>query len=1286
LDHITVKKLNEDGEVLGEYQFVGLFTDRVLSEPAVNIPLLRKKFQDIIKREEIDKHTHLYRDFYSVYNSMPKHLLFMSPVEEIIQDIRSILESYGESRFKLRTRPDVYKQGLSMMVLMSKQRYNENISRKIKKELDKEFEPSAIDYRLTLGENEFVQLHFYLQTERRSPLTCSFEELEKRLYNMTRSWFDHLKENIYKTFERENAQKLVNRYSQTFPEEYQALIDPDLALTDIRNIEEHNISEKMYIDLVQPKKSDFSHLLLYSSEKIKLNQIMPLLSNHGLEIVEQSTFNLKLDPPCFLHLFRLEEPEHSPVSFEEKRNLLQRSIAGVYAGHYRDDIANQLITGEGLNPRAINLFRLYKNYFHQINPAIKLVSINRALISHSEITAALYNYFQTKFNPRLKDINRTEQLTEIRNRILGFLDDVSERHQDYILRSILNHMESTLRTNFYQEEESKHYISIKIDCSAIDEMPDPRPLYEIYIYSPFMEGIHLRGGEIARGGLRWSDRRDDFRTEVLDLMKTQMVKNSLIVPVGSKGGFVLKQDHLSDKELKKQVREQYKIFISGILDLTDNRQDGEIVRPPDVICYDKEDPYMVVAADKGTATFSDTANALSREYNYWLDDAFASGGSVGYDHKELGITARGAWVCVERHFRELGQDIHSRPFTVAGIGDMGGDVFGNGMILSNKIKLLATFNHRHIFIDPDPDPAASFAERKRLFEEELGWDGYDSDLLGAGGGVYSRSDKTVDLSDEARTLLKIEKEKPSPEDVIRQILKMDVDLLWNGGIGTYIKSSQEAHSDAGDPANDNCRVDANQVKASVIGEGGNLGITQKGRTELDNLGVRLNTDAIDNSGGVDLSDHEVNIKILLQQSIRRGELEPEERDDFLMSLSDSVVRNVTDGNYRQSGAISLEYTNSAQNMEDYRQILNHLEDSAGLDREVENLPDERQMQERIQSGSGMTRPELAVLLSYTKMDIYEQALASDWDPEWVIENHLRSYFPKEIIETCPEGVNNHPLRKEIALTSLVNYVVDYSGIKFTLRLREEIGVKTPEIIRWFLTADGLGNGQKIREKIFSFDNEIEAKKQYEAWNLSRRLLGNTVYWLFDSLSSSDRPAKIYKQFEPLLKEHQDDILDHIGPERTRRLQEKQDQWLDLGFGSEFNQLLNRLYYLVPSLDILLLCQKIETEFSTAAKKYFELGSRLHIDWLMNRISRYQPKKRWDQFGFRTLSVELNSVQRKIVSHLLENNISVEEYLDSRQTSLGRLEKIYEELQRDRRADLSGYQFMLQRLKRLRPLE
>ncbi|MGM0381251.1 MAG: NAD-glutamate dehydrogenase domain-containing protein [bacterium] len=1286
LDHITIKKLDKDGNISGEYQFLGLFTDKTLALPAVDIPLLQKKFKDLIEREGIEEHTHLYRDVYAAYNNMPKPLLFMSTVEDLIQDIRAIVEAYGESEFNLRARPDIYHQGLAIMLLMTRQRYNDQIKDKIRHELEEEFEPEAMDHTLTMGESNLVQLHFYLQTDRRNPRTCSFEELEQRLHELSRTWEDHLQELIFENYSAKEAREISKLYKNCFPAEYRALISPRLALNDIKNLQLiQKDTPAPYLDLINIENTETENLIIYSREKIKLNNIMPPLSNHGLEISEQSTFNIELeDEEYYLHLFQIESSREEAIDFKTKKELLQDSILGVLKGRYRNDILNNLVTSQGLSPRALNLFRLYKNYFHQINPAIKLESINRALVNHPEISNALFEYFTKKFNPQLELADREQEIKNVKNNIMEMLDEIPDRNIDNILRSLLNQMVATTRTNYYQQNCEKEYISVKIKCELIDEMPAPRPYFEIYVYSPFMEAIHLRGGELARGGIRWSDRRDDFRTEVLDLMKTQMVKNTLIVPQGAKGGFILKPEHLGEGELKEQAREQYKIFMQGLLDLTDNRKDGQVIRPDDVIAYDKDDPYMVVAADKGTGHLSDTANSISRDYNFWLGDAFASGGSVGYDHKELGITAKGAWECVERHFREMGVNIEEETFTCAGIGDMGGDVFGNGMLLSENIELKAAFNHRHIFIDPEPDPDKSFQERKRLYENVLGWDEYNSELISEGGGVYKREAKTIDLSDSAREMLEIEKEKPDGEEVISAILRADVHLLWNGGIGTYIKGSNEANSEVGDPANDECRVEADEVRADVIGEGGNLGITQKGRIELANNDVRLNTDALDNSGGVDLSDHEVNIKILLQEAIKEDELDPEEREDFLESLTDSLIKDVREHNYRQSGAISLEHEHSTMHMEDYRNILNHLEETVGLDREVEELPGEREMQERIKAGQGLTRPELAVLLSYTKMDLYNQAKEYDWDEEWVTEDFLRRYFPEGIPEKLSQGLQNHPLRSEIAATTLVNHAVDNTGIIFFYRLEEELGANAPEIINWFLAVDRLVDGPEFRKMIFDLDGEIPAENQYKTWRELRGTMEDTIYWLFNALKPEYSPARFCEIYKPLLDKKFAGMIEHFGEQRQKRMDEKLQSWHDKGLDEEFDPGLVRLNYLVPALDILLVHQQTNYPIENVSDIYFELGTELHIDWLMSRIASARPDRRWDQFAFRSMSIELNTIQRYLTAHLLEHEISPDEFIADNSEIIDRLERVYAELRRDMRADLSGYQFMVQRIKRLNP--
>ncbi len=1287
LDHVTVKNLDSDGEIIGEFQFVGLFTDRVLNEPAVNIPLLRKKFQDMVQREKISRHTSLYRDFYNIFNNMPKHVLFSSSMDELSDDIHAVIEAYGETGFKLRARPDAYRQGLTIMIIIPRERYSEQVSSQIESELQTEFEPAALDYRVAFGESDFVQLHYYLHTDRRSPKTCSFEELEEKLRTQIRSWKDRLIELLKNKYEPQQRSLLIEKYGSAFPDEYKALISPHFALKDIVNVEKLLDGEtpSPQIDLLPNEKDEnTSRLIFYSNRHIKLNEIMPLLSNHGLQIMEQSTFQLKVNGErLYLYLFIIEEPPQSPVSFERRRQLLIESIDGVYRGYYRDDIVNELVARRGLAPRAVNLFRLYKNYFHQINPTVKLESINRTLVKFLHISELLFRYFEIKFDPDEPDDHRKQELKAQEKSILKLLENIEDRNDDYILRSLLNLIKSTVRTNYYQENCSKPYISIKIESAKVQDMPDPRPLYEFYVYSTEMEAIHLRHDKIARGGIRWSDRRDDYRTEVLDLVKTQKVKNSLIVPGGAKGGFIIKQEHIEDeKSLAEQARQKYKNFMRGMLDLTDNLVDEEPVAPEDVVCYDDPDPYLVVAADKGTAQFSDLANSVSQDYGFWLDDAFATGGETGYNHKEQGITAKGTWVCVERHFQELGKDIE-QPFSVAGIGDMSGDVFGNGMLLSDKIRLLGSFNHRFIFLDPGPDPDTSFEERKRLYAEEADWDKYDKSLISDGGGVFRRDVRTIDLPEKSRQMLNIETDEPTPEEVIKALLKLDVDLLFNGGIGTYIKASGEAHSDAGDPTNDNCRVDADQVNADVIGEGGNLGITQRGRIELARNGIRLNTDAIDNSGGVDMSDHEVNIKILLQESIRRNELDPAQRVDVLKSLDELLVDFVTANNYSQSGAISLETHNSELRLDDYRHLLKQLERDVKLDREVEDLPYESEMLERLQAGRGMVRPEIAVMLSYAKMALRQHLSAEDWSEDWLIKPFLHSYFPDKLVEEFPQGMNNHPLKKEIALTELVNHLVDTCGLTFFFRLSEETGAEITELTRWFLVSERLTGASHLFSTLSQLEEELEAEIFYQTWWKILVRLDTVAGWLHNSFHRHYSPAEFEQMAAPQLEKQRRKIHSQLSGSRLQRINEKKERWKKLGADETFVTTLADLYYLIPDLDVIFLANQEEKPVDEIAQFYFELGSLLNIDWILGRLIHQRSHDHWEEMAISSLTREINFIHRDIARTLLENSTSIEDFHSENENPISCLNSIQEDLENTREFNFAGYQFYVQRLRQLK---
>ncbi len=1288
LDYVGVKQLNEQGDVVGEDRFVGLFTNRVLAEPAVNLPLLRQKFEQICRQEDIQEHSHTYRDFYSIFNGMPKHVLFMTPVDDIIDDIRSIISVHGETKFKLRARPDLYQHGISLMVLMSKDRFNQYVRQDIQEILQEEFEVDHVDYRLSLSEGNLARLHFHLNTDRRSPRTCSFEELEHRLFQLTRTWTDNLQETLNQSRPKDRAHELFQRYEDAFPTEFQALVNPELALNDLENFEQLRLEgDDPVVDMIQPEQVSYTHLIVYSRERIRLSDLMPMLTNHGLIVLDQSTFQVDpedTDDTYHYHLFRVQGPDGQPLDLERRKSVLLESIRGVLEGTYRDDQLNQLVTLQGFTPNTLNLFRLYKNYFHQLQPAIKLETINRTLVQHSDISRMLYELFVARFRPdgRSEEERQTEQ-SDVVTGIEERLDDVEDRTDDLIIRSLLDQVTSTVRTNFFQSAENRSYISVKVTCREVEDMPEPRPKYEIFVYSPYMEATHLRGGDVARGGIRWSDRRDDYRTEVLGLMKTQMVKNSLIVPVGSKGGFVLKTEHLSDdRDLREHAREQYKNFMRGMLDLTDNIVEDSVVHPENVVCYDGDDPYLVVAADKGTAHLSDTANSVAAEYDFWLGDAFASGGSVGYDHKELGITARGAWECVKRHFRERDVNLDEEVISVVGIGDMSGDVFGNGMILSDNLKLRASFNHLHIFLDPDPDPEASYRERKRLFEQALGWDEYDESVLSDGGAVFSRQSKTIELSEPARTMLGLPDSTCTPAEAIRALLTMDVDLLWNGGIGTYIKHSDQNHADVGDPANDRLRVDAPDVRADVIGEGGNLGITQRGRIELDQTGVSLNTDAIDNSGGVDLSDHEVNLKILLQEAIREDELEAENRESTLMDLTDSVVEAVTRNNYRQSGAISLESCRELADLEDIRQLLNRLEESVELDRAVEALPDERTLQDRELAGEGITRPELAVLMSYTKMDLYEQCKRTSWDEEWVVERFLRRYFPDSLHGVFPRALDNHPLRLEIALTQLVNYVVDYTGVVYFERLSQELARPIPEIVRGYLAADDLVGAQELRLMIGDHDYRVDATAQYRAQLHLQDQLANCVSWLMQSLPDNQSLKDFVSHYKPSLEEHKPAIMNHLGDRRSAWLEANTDEWKEKGFDEEFSRRLAELHYTIPGFVILQLAEQSDQSVDEAAELYFSLGSDLNIDWIMQKIFTADVNERWDQLALRTLTTDIRQLQKSLSRQLLMNQQPPGEFLAEHEQLLSRLREIRERLEREQTFQLSAYHFMVQRIRSL----
>jgi glutamate dehydrogenase len=921
------------------------------------------------------------------------------------------------------------------------------------------------------------------------------------------------------------------------------------------------------------------------------------------------------------------------------------------------DSLNRLVVSAGLDWRQVQVLRAYRKYHQRVSPGFAVEYKNAAFAAHPHIGAKIVRLFELRFDPSVPQDAAAQE--SLRAEILADLDAVSSLEQDRILRNHLGLVMATVRTNAYRP--GRGALAFKFRSALVPEMPKPMPLYEIFVYSPEMEAIHLRGGRVARGGIRWSDRRQDYRTEVLGLMKAQMVKNAVIVPTGSKGGFVLKRSMTDPAALKEEVTRRYVEFMRGMLDVTDNLVDGEVVAPEHVVVHDEEDPYLVVAADKGTAALSDTANGIARGYGFWLDDAFASGGSAGYDHKKLGITARGAWESVKRHFRELGTDVTAEPFTVVGIGDMSGDVFGNGMLLSDQVCLVAAFDHRHIFVDPNPTPAVGFAERTRLFGlPGSSWDDYDRAKISAGGGVWSRTAKAITLTPEIRGTLGVDGETVTPDELISAILRAPVDLLWNGGIGTYVKASTETHADAGDRVNDGLRVDARELRCRVVGEGGNLGFTQRSRIEYALGGGRINTDFIDNSGGVDSSDHEVNLKILLGLAVRRGALDLEGRNELLAQVEQDVVRHVLYDNFLQAQILSQEVELSPSRMEAYEDLMQALEAEGVLDREIEFLPSSEEMAERRRGGSGMVRPELAVLLAYAKQSLANALLASSLPDSAYLEQDLRGYFPPLVVERFGDLVPEHPLRRELVATIVANDVVNSQGVTFVTRLAAETGAAAADIVSAYRIARDVTGAVGRWEAIEALVGRVEPAMLDSLMADVDRLVEVSARWYLANAQGQLGRA-VDAHAEPL--RHLEEVLAAVAPERVRRERER-EAWrlVERGVPEETA----RRHALLPALrqgpDIVAVIQHTGMPAEAVARAFALVGEAVFIDWLEERLHHVPTTTRWHRWALQAVEDDLRAVRRQLAERVLTEgrglkpDEAVEAFLASRREVLGRLDR------------------------------
>ncbi|HWJ82011.1 MAG TPA: NAD-glutamate dehydrogenase [Nocardioides sp.] len=1105
LDYVGVKTFGPDGEVVGERRFLGLLSSAAYTESVLRIPLLREKVEEVLRRSGHDPRSHDGAALLDTLETYPRDELFHTPVDELAPIAEAAMQARERRAVRLFIRRDTYSRYLSVLVYLPRDRYNTAVRQRFARILTDRLGAESVEFNVSINESTTARVHFVVRPAagKSIPHDVDTADLERRLVEASRSWQEDFLQAVNTEYGEEVGAILGRRYVEAFPEAYKEDFPARTAAVDLGRLEsiqgDPGLDLALYEDLDAAEGEARLKVFRIGAE-LSLSEVLPMLSSMGVEVVDERPYGLAgLERTSHIYDFGLRYPSALP---DHARELFTDAIRAIWDGYTETDGFNALVLRAGITWRQATLLRAYAKYMRQGNSPFAIDSIEGALAENVPLTRLLVELFEVRFDPGLDADAREKREAGLVDKIAHGLDDVVSLDHDRILRSYLTHVRATLRTNYFQEDghRAKPYLSIKLEPSAIPELPEPRPRFEIFVYSPRVEGVHLRFGPVARGGLRWSDRRDDFRTEVLGLVKAQMVKNTVIVPVGAKGGFYAKQlPDSSDRDawLAEGIA-CYQTFVRGLLDVTDNLVGGETVPPPRVVRHDGDDSYLVVAADKGTATFSDIANGVAKDYGFWLGDAFASGGSVGYDHKAMGITARGAWVSVQRHFREMGVDCQNEDFTCVGIGDMSGDVFGNGMLCSEHTRLVAAFDHRDIFLDPEPDAAASYAERRRLFDlPRSSWQDYDRSLISEGGGVFPRSAKSIPVNAQVRAALGIagSVDHMTPAELMRAILLAPVDLLWNGGIGTYVKASTETHADAGDKANDAIRVDGTELRARCVGEGGNLGCTQRGRIEYAADGGRINTDFIDNSAGVDTSDHEVNLKILLDRVVADGDLTEKQRNQLLASMTDEVADLVLADNYEQNLALANAARNAPSLLHVHEQWMHDLEKQGLLDRSLEALPSSAEVKRRLERGGALTQPELAVLMAYTKIVLADELLRSDLPDDPYLTLDLVSYFPTPVRDGFAEQIKHHPLRREIIVTQVVNDLVNGAGFTYWPRLAGETDASAGDLTRANFVAREIFGSLPLRNELATYDNVLDAGVQTRMRVEMRTLVERASRWL-----------------------------------------------------------------------------------------------------------------------------------------------------------------------------------------------
>ncbi len=1275
MDYIGVKKCDKKGDVIGEHRFYGFYTSSAYSQSTANIPLIREKVRRILIASGYEPCSHSLKALANIIEQYPRDELFQATEEEMVNVGVGVLKMQDSDLLRVFIRRDLFGRFFSCMVYVKRERYN-TAFRKTTQDVLRQFfaTDEQIEFNTFFSESPLARTHYIVRVKD-NQIDVDLKKLERNLLEAATSWDDRLTQAIIANFGETKGTPIAKHYKKAFPRSYKEVILPGSAVTDIQRLEALNETHKIGMLFYRPQEEPISSKavklkLFQRDEPIHLSDVMPVLENLGLRVIGESPYKIKTDAGIIFWILDFSMLHNAGDNFDllQARDRLQNTFAAVWHGKLENDGFNRLVLNAGLTCREVMLLRAYARYMRQVSFPFSQTYIEDTLLVNAPLTSLLVALFNLRFDPTEKE-GREKAQADLIAKINKDLDKVDNLDDDRIIRRYMEMICATLRTNYFQfkpqesagitaqaqeafnEGEFKPYLSLKLNPQKIPEMPKPVPAFEIFVYSPDLEGVHLRAGKVARGGLRWSDRQEDFRTEILGLVKAQQVKNTVIVPVGAKGGFVCKKQQsltLRD-DIFNEGKRCYCIFIQALLDVTDNIKEEKVVPPKNLIRYDHDDPYLVVAADKGTATFSDLANRISSDYQFWLGDAFASGGSNGYDHKLMGITAKGAFESVKRHFRELGVDCEKSDFTCLGIGDMGGDVFGNGMLLSKHICLVAAFNHQHIFIDPNPDPVRSFKERQRLFKlARSGWDDYDKNLISKGGGVFSRKAKAIKLTPQIQTLIGSQKSSLAPNQLIQLLLKLKVDLLWNGGIGTYVKARNESHLMVGDRANDGLRINGDELGASIVGEGGNLGLTQLGRIEFALAGGRVNTDFIDNVGGVDCSDNEVNIKILLNYLLNLSEITMKQRNALLESMAPEVEQIVLADAYLQSGSLAVTASEQCALLKDQIRFIHYLEKEGKLDRQLEHLADDDTLLERLSKGFGLTQAENAVLLAYAKMGLKEQLVVDEITKSPYFIKRLPCYFPQVLQAKFLDAIQAHPLRKEIIATLLANEVCNEMGAEFVHRMNEETGACVSDIVTSYATIKEIVSFDKLLVQIRLLDNKISASLQSALFFETRKMMRRATRWL---LRNPSKKRTLFEQIAFYQEKYQKLLAilpDVLVPAELEAHQAVIKNRVLLGVPDSIAIELEYFKSTFSVLDIADLCAELNAPFERVAKVYFQLGARLSLHWFLGQINAQKVENYWQGLARASFREDLDWQQRLLTAGVIatmDDEVDIDTYLD-----------------------------------------